>query len=179
MPLLLLVVGVLGNQACTTTAAPVVSDPHVSLDATPPRLLPRSTDRSSSSSSSSSILSSSSFPSSFRRAIYKGRFSNHHPENPTYESASKGELDYHEVSLLPGEREDPNGLDGDRLLSAWERTRIDTIGRKDPSSPVAAGGRGGEGSEGGGKRGRGGGGLAHERTKSRRRQVAADRKSVV
>ena len=174
LPLLLLVVAVLGNQTCTTTAAPVVSDPpHVSLDATPPRLPPRSTDRFSSSSSSLSLSSSSSppppslpFPSSFQRAIYSSRSSNGSHSNGR-------ELDYHEVSLLPrrAEREDPN--DRSRSLSATrEQTTIDTIeGRKDPSSPVAAaGGRGGE--EGGGRGGRGGG-LAHERTKSRRRQVAA------
>ncbi|XP_043512578.1 mucin-19-like [Frieseomelitta varia] len=178
LPLLLLVVAVLGNQTCTTTAAPVVSDPpHVSLDATPPRLLPRSTDRLSSSSSSllsslssslsspSSSPSSSPFPSTFRRAIYTRS-----------RSSNERELDYHEVSLLPrrGEREDLNDDSNDRsrLLSATRgQTTIDTIeGRKDLSSPVATSGRGGE--EGGGRGGRGGG-LAHERTKSRRRQVAA------
>ncbi|XP_017793856.1 PREDICTED: putative uncharacterized protein DDB_G0277255 [Habropoda laboriosa] len=63
-----------------------------------------------------------------------------------------------------------DGLGGIRLYSPQEPTTIDTIRRKDSSSPVSTGGRGGEG---GGRGGRGGGGLAHERTRSRRRQVAA------
>lgn len=79
-------------------------------------------------------------------------------------------MDYREQLPSPSaERED--GLDKSRLLSPWERTTIDpSIGRTDSSSPALARGRG---SEGGGRGGRGGGGLAHERTKSRRRQVAA------
>ncbi|XP_017882402.2 uncharacterized protein LOC108626315 [Ceratina calcarata] len=149
LPLLLLVVAVLGNQTCTTTAAPVVSDPYVSLDATPPRLLPRSTDRSSS------YLSSS-----WRT---RTRFSNHQPENLSRRKrSSKGGLDYHEVSSsLIAEQ------DGVRLRSPEKPTTIDTIGRKDPFSPVLAGRRGG------GRGGRGRGGLAHERTKSGRRHVVS------
>ncbi|OAD61376.1 hypothetical protein WN48_01768 [Eufriesea mexicana] len=88
------------------------------------------------------------------------RSSSHQPEDPAYQQPStKGELDYHELSFLPAEREDD--LDGTRSLSAREQTTIDTIGRKD-SSPVRAGRRGGRG-----------GGLPRERTRSRRRQVAA------
>ncbi|XP_034186282.2 uncharacterized protein LOC117607112 [Osmia lignaria lignaria] len=147
--LLFLVVAVLGNQTCTTTAAPVVSDPYVSLDATPPRLLPRSTDRWSSESTVRSPTSR--------------RFSNY--QQPDVHPPPKGELDYHEISLLPAER---HGFDAIRLLSPQQPATIDTISKKDTSSSVASQEGGGGGT---GRGGRGGGGLAYERTKSRRRQV--------
>ncbi|XP_076280801.1 uncharacterized protein LOC143209271 [Lasioglossum baleicum] len=151
LPLLLLVVAVLGNQTRTTTAAPVVSDTYVSLDATPPRLLPRLPDRSPPEST-------------YRRTTR--RFSNLQPGNPFGgDPPSSGALDYHEVSSLE------LGLDGvwsQPLDPTGEKIDINVNTRtKDPTSSSPLPG------EEAGRGGRGGGGLAHERTESKRRQVAA------
>ncbi|KZC09520.1 hypothetical protein WN55_00192 [Dufourea novaeangliae] len=149
LPLLLLVVAVLGNQTCTTTAAPVVSDTYVSLDATPPRLLPRIP-----AGSTTELFST------HRRTTR--RYSNPRPGNPSDDHPPiNEELDYHGVSSI-----ERDALDRGWLFTTRDPSkRIDNNVTKDSFSLVP-----GESTRRGG---RGGGGLAHERTKSKRRQIAA------